>query len=151
VELTEASVHDSKAVRPLLEEVERPLASAAGDGSYDRREVYEALQEHSPGVQIAIPPRRDARIWRHGNSKGPPHPRDENLRYIRRHGRRAWKRQSGYHRRSLAETAVFRLKTIFGDHLSARLLETQRTQARVRCRALNRVTQLGMPDSYAVT
>ena len=151
VELTEASVHDSQAVRPLLEEVERPLASAAGDGSYDCREVYEALQKHSPGVQIAIPPRRDARIWRHGNSKGPPHPRDENLRYIRRHGRRAWKRHSGYHRRSLAETAVFRLKTIFGDHLSARLLETQRTQARIRCRALNRMTQLGMPDSYAVT
>jgi len=80
---------------------------------------------------IPLPPRRDARIWRHGNCKGPPHPRDENLRYIRRHGRRAWKRQSGYHRRSLAETAVFRLKTIFGDHLSARLLETQRTQARI--------------------
>lgn len=151
VELTEAGVHDAKAIRPMLEEVERPLASVAGDGSYDRREVYQALQEHSPDVRIAIPPRRDARIWRHGNAKGPPHPRDENLRYIRRHGRRAWKRHSGYHRRSLAETAVFRLKTIFGPSLSARLLETQRTQARIRCRALNVMTHLGMPDSYVVT
>ncbi|MBC7226813.1 MAG: IS5 family transposase [Thermoflexales bacterium] len=151
VELTEAPVHDAKVVRPLLEEVDRPLASVAGDGSYDRREVYQALQEHSPGVRIAIPPRRDARIWRHGNQKGPPHPRDENLRYIRRHGRRAWKRHSGYHRRSLAETAVFRLKTIFGPVLGARLLETQRTQVRIRCRALNKMTHLGMPDSYAVT
>ena len=151
MELTEASVHDAQVVRPLLEEVDRPLASAAGDGSYDRREVYEALQEHSPWVQIAISPRRDARIWRHGNSKGPPHPRDEDLRYIRRHGRRAWKWQSGSHRRSLAETAVFRLKTIFGDHLSARLLETQWTQARIWCHALNRMTHLLMPDSYAVT
>ncbi|MGC9083778.1 MAG: IS5 family transposase, partial [Anaerolineae bacterium] len=92
MELTEANVHDSKVVRPMLEEVERPLVSAAGDGSSDRREVYQALQEHSPEARIAIPPRRDARIWRHGNAQGPPHPRDENLRYIRRHGRRAWKR-----------------------------------------------------------
>lgn len=151
VELTEAGVHDAKVVRPMREEVEQPLTSAAGDGSYDRREVYQALQEHSPGIRMAIPPRRDACIWRHGNPKGPPHPRDENLHYIRRHGRRAWKRHSGSHRRSLAETAVFRLKTIFGSSLSARLLETQRTQARVRCRALNVMTHLGMPDSYAVT
>lgn len=62
-ELTEAGVHDAKAVRPMLGEVERPLASAAGDGGHDRREVYQALQEHSPGVRLAIPSRRDARIW----------------------------------------------------------------------------------------
>lgn len=108
VELTEAGVHDPEVVQPMLKEVGRPLVSAAGDGSYDRREVYQALQKHSSGVRIAIPPRRDARIWRHGNAKGPSHPRDENLRYIRRHGRRVWKQHSGYHRRSLAETAVFR-------------------------------------------
>ncbi len=151
VELTEAGVHDSKVVKPMLKQVEQPIASAAGDGAYDRREVYEALQTHSPGVAIAIPPRRDARIWRHANAPGPPHPRNENLRYIRKHGRRAWERHCHYHRRSLAETAVFRRKTIFGDHLSARLLPVQRTQVFIRCRALNIMTHLGMPDSYAVT
>ena len=50
--------------------------------------------------------------------------------------------------RSLAETAMFRMKTIFGDHLSARLLETQTSQALIRCAALNRMTHLGMPQSY---
>ncbi|MEJ5250225.1 MAG: IS5/IS1182 family transposase, partial [Caldilinea sp.] len=40
--------------------------------------------------------------------------------------------------------------TIFGDHLRARLLATQRTQVRIRCQALNRMTHLGMPDSYAL-
>lgn len=35
-----------------------------------------------------IPPRKDAVIWQHGDCKKPPHPRDENLRYIRRHGRK---------------------------------------------------------------
>jgi len=50
--------------------------------------------------------------------------------------------------RSLAEIAIFRLKTIFGDELSARLLETQTTQALIRCIALNKMTHLGMPESY---
>ena len=45
---------------------------------------------------------------------------------------------------------MFRLKTTFGDRLVARKLATQQTEVRVRCAALNRMTQLGMPDSYPV-
>lgn len=134
----------------MLEQVANPIASAAGDGAHDRRSVYQAIQAHTPSAQIVIPPRRDARIWQHGACKAPPHPRHENLRYMRRHGRRTWKRAAHYHRRSLAETTVFRLNTIFGDHLRARLLAMQRTQVRIRCQALNRMTHLGMPDSYAL-
>ena len=53
-------------------------------------------------------------IWQHGNCAAPPLVRDENLRRIRKAGRKRWKQESGYHRRSLAETAMFRFKTIFG-------------------------------------
>jgi Transposase DDE domain len=42
----------------------------------------------------------------------------ENLRQIRRRGRQDWKHNSHYHRRSLAKTEMFRLKTMFGDCLS---------------------------------
>jgi hypothetical protein len=42
------------------------------------------------------------------------------------------------------------MKTIFGDGLSARLMETQTTQAWIRCAALNQMTHLGMPQSYKV-
>jgi hypothetical protein len=77
-------------------------------------------------------------------------PRDHNLRRIRQVGHPRWKHESGYHRRSLAETAVFRFKTIFGSSLSARTLPHQRVEARIKCAALNRMTQLGMPDSYRV-
>jgi len=45
---------------------------------------------------------------------------------------------------------MFRLKTIFGNDLSARLIETQTTQALIRCMALNKMTHLGMPQSYKV-
>lgn len=149
--LTEAGVHDAQAAPALLDQVKTSLASVAADGAYDRTNVYQALIMHSPEVQINIPPRRDAKIQQHGNSHLPPFPRDANLRRIRQHGRAHWKRTSGYHRRSIAETAMFRLKTLFGDHLSCRRLDTQTTQARIRCRVLNRLIHLGKPQSYKVT
>ena len=148
--LTENSVSDDATVKELLEQIEQELLACAADGAYDKRKVYDALNEHSPEVEILIPPRKNARIWQHGNSKAERLKRDENLRYIRKHGRQQWKEDSDYHMRSLAETAMFRLKTIFGDELSARLLETQTTQALIRCLALNKMTHLGMPESYQV-
>lgn len=150
VVLTENNVSDDAVVKDMLEQIEESLLSCAGDGAYDKRKVYEALNEHSPDMDILIPPRKNAHIWQHANSKQERHKRDENLRYIRKHGRKTWKEDSGYHIRSLAETSMFRLKTIFGDKLSARLLETQTTQASIRCLALNRMTHLGMPESYQV-
>lgn len=148
--LTGNSTSDDAVVKEMLAQIEQTLLACAADGAYDKRKVYDALTEHSPEVEILIPPRKNAHIWQHGNSKEERLKRDENLRYIRKHGRQQWKDDSGYHIRSLAETIMFRLKIIFGDKLSARLLETQSTQALIRCLALNRMTHLGMPESYLV-
>lgn len=148
--LTENSVSDDNAVAMLLDQIEQTILDFAADGAYDKRKVYDRLNAHSPDVNILIPPRKNARIWKHGNTKAERLKRDENLRAIRKHGRQEWKEKSGYHVRSLAETIMFRLKTIFGNELSARLLETQTTQALIRCMALNKMTHLGMPQSYKV-
>ena len=86
-------------------------------------------------------------IQRHGNTSGPRLARDENLRRIRKIGRSAWKVESGYHERSLVETAMFRMKTIFGDGVASRSPARQATEAGVRCRALNIMTHQGMPQS----
>jgi hypothetical protein len=148
--LTENGVSDDQAVEGLLEQIEQTILDFAADGAYDKRRVYDILNAHSPEVNILIPPRKNARIWQHGNSKTERLKRDQNLRAIRKLGRREWKEQSGYHVRSLAETIMFRLKTIFGNDLSTRLMETQTTQALIRCMALNQMTHLGMPQSYRV-
>jgi hypothetical protein len=134
----------------MLEQIEQTLLSCAADGAYDKRKVYDALNTHSPEVEILIPPRKNAHIWKHGNTKAERLKRDENLRYIRKHRRPQWKEDSGYHIRSLAETIMFRLKTIFGNELSTRLLETQTTLAFVGCAALNKMTHLGMPQACMV-
>ncbi len=148
--LTENKVSDDQAVEELLGQIEQTILDFVADGAYDKRKVYDSLNTHSPEVNILIPPRKNARIWKHGNTKTERLKRDENLRAIRKAGRKEWKKNSGYHVRSLAETTMFRLKTIFGDDLSSRLLETQTTQALVRCAALNKMTHLGMPQSYKV-
>jgi len=148
--LSTAGVSEGEMVEPMLAQIDELIARVAADGAYDKRPVYDTLHARAPDAAIVIPPRHDARIWHHGNTHAPPHPRDETVRFIRAHGRHKWKVESDYHQRSLAETAIFRFKTIFGDHLSTRLLTTQATQFGARCRALNIMTHLGMPDSFKV-
>jgi len=144
--LTTADVHESEVLPEMLEGKEGEVEVVAGDGAYDTREDYEAISE--VGAKAVIPPRRGAKIWRHGKGGDPPHARDENVRYIRKHGRKKWKEESGYHKRSLAETAFFRIKTIFGKKLRSRIFENQATEAFLRLSLLNRMTGLGMPESY---
>jgi hypothetical protein len=146
VALTEAKVADAEMVGHLLGPIDRELACAAADGAYDKRKVYRVLGPRA--ARILIPPRRDARIWKHGNVAGPHLARDENLRGIRRLGRRGWKQEVGYHIRSLAETGMYRMKAIFGDPLASRRTACQVTEGAIRARALNIMTHLGMPDSY---
>jgi transposase len=144
--VSEAGVADDAAVPDLLEQVPGEIYQVSADGAYDKRHCYDALAER--GARAIIPPRRDAKIWQHGNCAGAPWQRDENLRAIRRTGRRRWKQDSGYHRRSLAETTFFRCKTLFGPTLHARTFPQQATELFIKVAALNRMTHLGMPDSY---
>ncbi|MBL8186368.1 MAG: IS5/IS1182 family transposase, partial [Acidobacteria bacterium] len=109
---------------------------------------YDELNKH--GAKAAIPPRKGARIWQHGNSKAERHKRDENLRRVRQVGRQQWKKESNYHRRSLAETQMFRFKTIFGDRLQTRRIENQFKELLLKASILNRMTHLGMPDTTKV-
>ncbi len=149
IELTTNASTDSDATSDLLDQEEGDIAVFAGDGAYDRRKVYNLCRERHI-QRVLIPPQKNAKIWQHGNSKAPPHPRDANLRAIRKTSRKHWKEASGYHVRSLAETAVFRFKTIFGDRLDARNLEQQATEVRIKAAVLNRMWKLGMPQTVAI-
>jgi len=147
---SENSVSDDAMFVEMLKADEEEIAQISADGAFDRRRVYQAIDGRKI-KRAAIPPRKGARIWRHGNSKGERLIRDENLRSIRGHGKPQWKRESNYHRRSLAETGVFRFKTIFTDKLQSRKIDNQFQEMIIKCAALNRMTHLGMPDSYKVT
>lgn len=152
VTLSTNSVSDGEVLPKLLEQVEVPLSQVSGDGSYDQRKCYETLQKHQQAqeqsLRVTIPPRRGAHIWQHGNSGQPGLTRDENLRRIRQVGRKRWKQESGYHRRSIAETVMSRYKRLLGEKLRARDYSRQAREVFIGCVALNRMVALGMPQSY---
>jgi hypothetical protein len=143
-EVSDAHRQEKRVLPQVLAQITEPIDQASLDGAYDFMSCYEDLTKR--GARIAIPPRKNAQLCGFGVFKA----RDASLRRIAEIGRSAWKQECGYHRRSLAETGMFRLKTIFGDHLSSRKMPRQTTEARLRCVILNRMTTLGMPDSYPV-
>ena len=146
--VTTNDMTDGAVLADILDGIEDEIEQVSADGAYDQRKCYDAIRERN--ARAAIPPRKGAKIWQHGNSKAERHNRDENLRRIRKGGRKAWKRESNYHRRSLAETTMFRFKTIFGGNLSSRKFDNQAVELFIKCAALNRMIQICKPDSYGV-
>ena len=135
--------HDASQVKPLMEQVPGEVRAFYADGAYDHWDVRDYLK--SEKISQVIPPRKNAKIKQHGNSSAEPLERDECLRQIRRDGRKAWKESIGYHRRSLGETAMSRLKGAFGERLKNRTKPNQATEVTLRCKLLNRFVALGMP------
>jgi IS5 family transposase len=142
---TVSGVHDGDAVEPLLKQVEPEVRTFYGDGAYDSWKVRDHLRESK--IDQIIPPRKNAKIQQHGNSSADPLERDECLRQIRREGKKAWKESIGYHRRSLVETAMSRLKGAFGERLKNREGPNQATEVALRCKLLNAFVVIGMPLS----
>ena len=62
---SENSVSDCQMFPEILRVVAEEIEQISADGSYDRRKVYEALNQRAV-QRAAIPPRRGARIWQHG-------------------------------------------------------------------------------------
>ena len=142
---TENNVGDSEVVEELLQQVEGTIAQVSADGAYDTFDTHQAIAERT--AKAAIPTRRGACIKKHGNAKGPEHPRDAILRGISKHGRAEWKQRSNYHLRSIVENGIGRLKAIFGAQLSARLFDNEQVEVAIKCRALNIMFDCGRPDS----
>lgn len=142
--VTHREVVDPRLLPRLLRQVEAPISRVTADGAYDSRECYRAIAER--GARAVIPPRKGSTLWSDEYLKG----RNNNLRQVRRLGVGGWKKRVEYHRRSLVETAISRLKGIFTDKVRSRANERQTTEVLLRCAALNRMTELGMPESYRV-
>jgi hypothetical protein len=142
VEVTTVEWGDGEVFEGLMEQVEGPVEQIDGDGAYDTRNAYAVAAARE--ARLVVPPRENAVPWEEG------HPRNAVLAEIAEHGLANWKRSSGYHRRSIAENAMYRLKQLFGDHLASRLFETQVTEVHARIAAMNVMTYLGMPVSVRV-
>ena len=120
-----------------------------GSTSYDHRSVYDQIgAAGTDDVMIVIPPRRSAVSA--GATGGPWALREAALQRIRTVGRREWQRESGYRQQARVENGFFRYKSVLGGGLKARNSIAQTREALIGCHILNRMAELGRPESYAV-
>lgn len=147
--VTNKDTHDCAVLPELLNDIPTAIDRVSLDGAYDTRDCYHAIETVHKATPV-IPPHKNARIRLHKNNHRPPLTRDTYIRRIREVGRATWKRETNYHRRSLAENGFFRYKTLFPPRIHNKLLETQTTTLFLRLKIMNRYTKLGMPVTERV-
>jgi hypothetical protein len=109
-ERTTDRVHDSEAAKRMVDRSMKAgnVIKVIGDGAYDSIRLIRHLERR--GIEPIIRPRRNART-----DRGPPSRRSAAM-MIRDYGYRAWSRIVGHGGRWMAETAISRLKALFGEH-----------------------------------
>lgn len=141
--LTDRFSHDDQQVEALLSQIEEPIDHFSADAAYDETPVYNAVVEHSPNVDVVIPPRSNAVL----NDKAASL-RNRNISEIEEHGRMFWQKNREYGRRNYSELGVERYQRILGNTMRARDLPRQKQEAMIGCGVINKMTSLGMPASY---
>lgn len=142
-ELSLSNVTDAEVMPNLLKQTHRKIRIISGDGAYDTRACHDAVLRKR--ALVLIPPREGAALWE------PGHPRNLAVSWQQLHGsNKQWKKRYGYHRRSISETAMYRVKQLLGGRLSLRNYNGQVGETYAMIRALNKLTGLGMPETHYV-
>src|SRR4051794_39687484 len=146
--LTDRDEDDASQVGPLLDQVADPVASVTGDGAYDREGVYADVAERHPEAEVVVPPRATAVPSE--SAETAPTQRGRHLQLIAEKGRMGWQKATGYNARARAEAAISRYKRVIGDGLHSRTDRRRVTEVNVGVHALNRMLELGRPESVRI-
>lgn len=151
MDVTDSARLDGNYLPGLMEQIDDSIKQITGDGAYDKKNCYEAAYQR--GAIPVFPPQHNAIVQRNKIKKNPAIiPRDDLINRLnsapdKEEELRTWKQENDYHRRSLVETNMSRMSSIFGDEISSRTPENQFTDLAIRCRIINVMNQLGLPDS----
>ena len=146
--MTHQDEGDGEVLPELLDQIPADVLidTIGGDGAYDTRPCH--AQIAARGAIPSIPPREGAKPWP-ASTPGAAW-RNAAIDAIERSSRREWKQATGYHRRSLAETLMYRLKVLTGPCLWARQTGSQVTEVSIRVGVLNRMVALARPQSVRI-
>ena len=147
-ELTTNDVDDGSQVGPLLDQLDGQIASFTGDGAYDQEGVYASVAARHPEAAVIVPPRSTA--VPSDTAETTPTQRDRHLQAIAETGRMGWQRASGYNIRARIEAAVSRYKRVIGDTLRSQTDGRQATEVAIAVGVLNRMLELGRPESVRI-
>ena len=142
--LTDRDADDGSQVGPLLDRIDRPVASFTGDGAFDRDDVYAGVSARHPDAVVVIPPRSSA--VPSDTAETAPTQRDRHLRCIAERGRMGWQKATGYNWRALVEADIARWKCVIGDGLRSQTDGRQATEVAIAADVLNRMLDLGRPE-----
>lgn len=117
IELTKSNVHDCTVV-PALLLTQKNLGKVYADGAYPYKQSLDAIAE--AGGNSRDTSRSGTGLVKKNPTRGELLRNELVLDFRQSGGKRMWKKTSGYHKRSLAETHMFRLKTILGASLRRR-------------------------------
>lgn len=102
IEITGSNIGDAPMLPELLDQIpdDVEIGSVTADGAYDTRKCHDAIADR--GADAVIPPRKNAKPWKPLTAGAIA--RNEALRASKYLGRAIWRKWTGYHRRSRAET-----------------------------------------------
>jgi hypothetical protein len=103
---------------------------------------------NTPEAAVIVPPRSTAVPSE--TAETAPTQRDRHLQVIAEHGRAAWQKASGYTIRARVEATIGRFKQVIGDGLRSRTDQRRATEVDVAVHALNRMLELGRPESVRI-
>ena len=95
-----------------------------------------------------MPPRSTAVLSKTAETS--PTQRDKHLQLIAERGRMGWQKVSGYNWRALVEADISRYKRVIGGALRSRTDARQATEIAVAVSVLNRMLELGRPESVRI-
>lgn len=154
VTYTPSQVNDCEEIEALSRQIEGEVASIRADSAYDTEKMYKKGYEW--GAKMLIPPGRRARMQeeitkRRQEKKVHLEQRDEIIRQIRGYanfdeGLKAWKKSSGYHRRSLVESCMNRIKKTFGFCLQQRTEQGRANEVITKANLLNLMASLARAE-----
>jgi len=147
VGVTTSNVGDAPVLPDLLAQIpsDQEIATVTADGAYDTRKCHDVIAAR--GAAAIIPPRKNARPWKPDTAGAIA--RNEAVRACKYLGRALWRRLTGYHRRSRAETKMNCVKRL-GQSLMAKDFDRQVAELQVRIAVLNGFTALGIPVTKPV-
>jgi hypothetical protein len=147
VEFTSSDIGDAPMLPELLDQIppDQEIGHVTADGAHDTRKCHDAIADR--GAHAVIPPRKNAKPWKPDSAGAIA--RNEALRASKRLGRKIWRKWSGYHRRSRAETKMHCMK-LLGQRLMAREPDRQVAELQIRVAVMNGFTALGIPVTKAV-
>ena len=137
------------------------IGQIIGDGAYTHHKLYRQVEKERK-LKLLAPPHKNAKVhmsfeYGHAGRKcsGGNYAKliddpgwETHNKYVRgvmRLGLEKWKDEVGYHKRSLVETAMYRLKTAFSGNLKSRKSKNRNIEIAIRVSLLNKWTVQSLP------